>query len=187
MVANMNKRHILRKGSQLDVGSFRCGYLYGINHPMLQENTSERFLLYLYLSLLSKKYFPFQNHPVPSAEWGSTAHWRGSPMVQKTQGKVILQESSYCKSHDFFAQAWASRIFKTSNVQDDVGQRSDWSALVGQKIFVHLIGHFVSFKFKKIYFPAPGTVGPPLRASLRSVPCGVLGVRGREGEGRGRD
>ncbi len=87
----------------------------------------------------------------------------------------------------FFAQAWASRIFKTSNVQDDVGQRSDWSALVGRKIFVHLIGHFVSFKFKKIYFPAPGTVGPPLRASLRSVPCGVLGVRGREGEGRGRN
>ena len=74
MVANMNKRHILRKGSQLDVGSFRCGYLYGINHPMLQENTSERCLLYLYLSLLSKRYFPFQNHPVPSAEWGSPAH-----------------------------------------------------------------------------------------------------------------
>ncbi len=37
-----NKRHLLRRGSDLDVGAFRCGYLYGINHPLLGENTAER-------------------------------------------------------------------------------------------------------------------------------------------------
>ncbi len=36
------QKHLLRIGAHLDVGTFRCGYLYGTNHPMLGGKSAER-------------------------------------------------------------------------------------------------------------------------------------------------